>query len=408
MSVLPFILASALTWTPTGLPDGKPEAPLLCQGAFLTPEQGKAVLTQASLRFPDHDSWNAYADHLRSRIQAGAGLQPWPRRTPLNPIVREKRVHAGYTVENVAFESIPGYFVCGNLYRPEKTSGPAPVVLSFHGHGGPVVTEDDYAKQGRFTPWMQARCAALARMGAVVLSVEMVAYGESIAQVGQDSHKLPFSVTLQTWNGVRALDFLLSLPGVDKTRVGVSGESGGGTQTMLLTALDPRVTASAPVVMMSSYFFGGCACESGLPIHRGPDHFANNAMIAALAAPRPLLVVSDGKDWTQHNPDIEFPFLRRIYGYYGVPQRVSNVHLPAEGHDYGPSKRQAVYRFLSDALGLDRTRWLTPAGELDESALTTETYRVMRVFDETHPLPPQAVRTIPALQSVIQGLQKKG
>ena len=161
---------------------------------------------------------------------------------------------------------------------------------------------------------MQARCATLARLGATVFSIDMFGYGDSMQLVGQAAHKQTVALTLQIWNATRALDFLLSLENVDPKRVAVSGESGGGTQTFLLTALDPRVTVSVPVVMVSSYFFGGCACESGLPIHRSAEHFVNNAMIAALAAPRPLLVVSDGKDWTQHVPRIEYPFLQKIYG----------------------------------------------------------------------------------------------
>jgi len=294
MMTLPSFLAAVLaavplsvTWVPSGLPSLAEQGPTLCPGPYLTPEQGQEVLVEARRQFSDAATWTAYATEARAQVQAGAGLNPFPRRTPLDPIVRARRTFDGYSVENIAFESIPGYFVCGNLYRPTEIRAPFPVILSTHGHSRPLVTEADLVQQGRFTPWMQTRCATLARMGAMVLSIEMVGYGESADQFGQGSHAKPFSVTLQTWNAIRALDLLLALDGADRTRVAVSGESGGGTQTILLTALDPRVTFSAPVVMVSSYFFGGCPCESGLPIHRSADHFANNVLIAALAAPRP-------------------------------------------------------------------------------------------------------------------------
>jgi dienelactone hydrolase len=396
----------SVNWVPAGLPAAPTNGPALCPGAFLKPEQGQAVLDAALARFPDRASWDAYASHVRERIQQGAGLAPWPRRTPLNPVIRSRRTYDGYTVENVAFESVPGYFVTGNLFRPLKAKPPYAAVLSTHGHGRRIEKPEDYDTHARFHPGMQARCATLARMGAVVFSIDMFGYGDSIQLVGQDAHKLPPVMTIQVWNAMRAVDFLLSLDGVDPKRVAVSGESGGGTQSFLLTALDPRVAVSVPVVMVSSYFFGGCPCESGQPVHRSADHFANNAMIAALAAPRPMLVVSDGKDWTVNVPKTEFPFLQKIYGYYGASTNVANVHLPDEGHDYGPSKRDAMYRFVAQRFGLDVKAVTDASGKIDESRVTIEKSGPLHVFNDDFPLPVRALRTAAAVEQALRDLQK--
>ena len=395
-----------VAWLPPGIPPAPAQGPALTQGGFLKPEQGKAVLDAALKQFPDRASWDAYAKHLRTRIQEGANLAPWPKRTPLNAVIRQRRTYDGYTVENVAFESVPGYFVTGNLYRPLAAKSSYPAVLSTHGHYSRINKPEDYDNHARFSPTMQSRCASLARMGAVVFSIDMFAAGESMAILGQDAHRQPLAITIQTWNSMRAVDFLLSLDGVDPQRVAVSGESGGGTQTFLLTALDPRIAVAAPVVMVSSYFFGGCACESGLPLHRSADHFANNAMIAALAAPRPLLLVSNGKDWTQHNPTIEFPFLQKIYGYHGVREQVANVHLPDEGHDYGPSKRAAVYRFFAEKLRLDLSAVLGADGKIDESRATMEKSSQLRVFTAEFPIPHHALHDGVAIAQALKKLQQ--
>ncbi|PTX94213.1 acetylxylan esterase [Opitutus sp. ER46] len=399
--------ARNVAWVPSDiLPPAPTSGPALCPGGYLKPEQGQAILDAALARFPDRAAWDAYAAHVRQRIQEGAGLAPWPRRTPLNAVLRARRTHQGYSVENVAFESVPGYFVTGNLYRPLHPTGRTPAVLATHGHTGKITQPSDYDHHARFSPGVQARAATLARMGATVLAIDMFGCGDSIQLVGQAAHRQPTALTIHLWNAMRAVDFLQSLPEVDPARIAVSGESGGGTQAFLLTALDPRIAVSVPVVMVSSYFFGGCPCESGLPIHRSADHFASNAMIAALAAPRPMLVVSDGADWTRHVPESEFPFLRAIYARYGAENAVANVHLPREGHDYGPSKRAAAARFLAERLGLNLAAVQGPDGAIDESPVTIERATALHVFDAEYPIPAHALHTAEAYAAALRQLQQ--
>lgn len=356
----------------------------LCQGYYWTEEQGREKLSAFAQTYNDRSSWEQRAERIRKNLLAGSGLHPFPPKTPLKPVIHSKKTMDGYTVENVAFESMPGFWVTGNLYRPLRAGAKVPAVLCPHGHW------DD----GRFRPDMQLRCASMARMGAVVFAYDMVGYGEST----QMEHKNPDLLKHQTWNSIRAVDFLLSLPGVDPEQIAVTGASGGGTQSFLLAAIDPRIAVSAPVVMIAAHFFGGCDCESGMPIHRGTDFQTNNVEIAACAAPRPMLMLSDGDDWTKNNPELEYPYIKRIYEYYNAGDRLQHVHFADEGHDYGLSKRLAVYEFFARHLDL-KIGSLYKNGRVDESFVKILSKEALSVFDAAHPRPEnvitrEAVRTI--------------
>jgi len=368
-----------------GLVKGAEEKkPILCQGNYQTEEQAKEQLAKFAASYSNLDEWKSRAANIREGILRGAELLPLPKKCPLNPIIHSKREYAGYTVENAAFESLPGVFVTGNLYRPRTGVGPFPAVLCPHGH---FSSPGDY---GRFRPDMQKRCATLARMGAVVFAYDMVGYGDW-KNAGWD-HGRPKALKLQLWNSIRTVDFLTSLADVDPKRIGVTGASGGGTQTFLLTAVDDRVTVSVPTVMVSAHFFGGCNCESGMPIHKSSRHETNNVEIAALAAPRPMLLISDGQDWTKNTPHVEYPHIRSIYELYGAAHNVEYVHLADEGHDYGYSKRIAAYEFLAKHLGLSLVTVKKPDGSIDESFVTIEEQKNMYAFDDNHPRPANAVK----------------
>ena len=373
---------------------GSVREPELCQGNYLSEPAARHQLAEFARGYSTDAQWRRRAGRVREGILRGAGLLPPPKKCSLNPIIHSRRDHDGYSVENVAFESLPGFFVTGNIYRPKLGKPPYAAVLCPHGHfthpgGG-----------GRFRPDMQLRCATLARMGAIVFSYDMVGWGDST----QTTHDHPYVLALQLWNSIRCLDFLESLGEVDMKRVGITGASGGGTQAFLLAAVDDRVSVSIPVVMASAHFFGGCNCESGMPIHRSEFHVTNNADIAALASPRPQLLISCGEDWTKNNPRVEFPYIQNVYRLCGAADKVENVHLAAEGHDYGPSKRAAAFRFLAKHLGLELSRVADPAcyEGIDESGVTVERPDLLRVFDDRHPRPSRALKGDGAITAALR------
>lgn len=351
----------------------------LRQGQFFTPGEAAAELTAILAAVPDATTWRTRADQVRQGILDGAGLPPPAHREPPPALRHSRHSGEGYTVEALRLETAPGFFLGGSLYLPDPLPARLPVVLTPHGHG----PADDVARHPRFSGSVQTRAANLARLGCAALAIDMVGYGDS-HRAGWRHKASDQTLRLQLWNALRAIDYLLALPGADPTRVAVTGASGGGTQSFLLAAVDDRVTLSAPCVQVSAHFFGGCVCESGLPIHVRPTHATNNAEIAALAAPRPQLILSDGADWTRLTPTLEFPFIQKIYALAGAPNAVVNAHFADEGHDYGPSKRAALYAFLAAHWNLDPTR-------ADDTRVTLLSPEDLFVITRDHPLPPDAL-----------------
>lgn len=377
------LTALVMVVTTVGPASAAQEEPELCVGDYQSEQEAKAQLARFAQTYSNLSQWQERARTIRENILRGVELWPLPERCSLKPIIHSKRVYDGYSVENVAIESLPGVFVTGSLYRPTKAGGPYPAVLCPHGHWS---SADDY---GRFRPNMQRRCATMARMGAIVLAYDMVGYGDW-RNAGWE-HRRPDALKLQLWNSIRLVDFLTSRADVDPTRIAVTGASGGGTQSFLLTAVDDRISVSIPTVMVSAHFFGGCICESGMPIHKSRRHETNNTEIAALAAPRPQLIISDGADWTKNVPHVEFPHIRSVYSLYAAEDNVENVHLADEGHDYGWSKRIGAYRFLAKHLGLSLENVINADGRIDETSVVIEKMEDLLVFNADHPRPSYAV-----------------
>jgi len=354
-----------------------------------TEDAAREQLAGFARTYSDKASWEARARNIRACLLREAHLEPLPAKCDLKPIIRGRQERKGYTVENVAFESLPGFFVTGNLYRPADPQARKPMaaVLCPHGH----------SKKGRLADYTQTRCAGLARMGAIVFAYDMVGFNDC----DQVTHKDPNVLALQVWDSIRAVDFLLSLPEVDPKRIGCTGESGGGTQTFLLGAADDRVAVLVPCVQVSAHFFGGCQCESGLAIHKSDRHETNNVEFAALAAPRPQLLISDGKDWTKNLPGVEFPYIWNVYRLYGAQDKVENAHFADEGHDYGPAKRLAMYKFMARYLPLNLKAIVSDAGALDESdAVAPE--ESLKVFTSDHPRPEGSLAGTDAVNAALE------
>ncbi len=358
----------------------------------LTPEEGRENLAYLEKAYTDKASWEKRKYELRPCMLQALQLSPMPAKPKSKPIITNKRVMDGYTIENIAIETLPGVYVSGSLYKPLKFKGKIPVVLCPDGHFG----------DGRYRADGQYRYATLARMGAMAISYDLFAWGESLLQFDGKDHRRSLAMTVQALNSMRILDYMLSLKEADPDRVAITGASGGGSQTMLITALDDRIKLSVPVVMLSSYFSGGCPCESGQPVHLCGGG-TNNDELAAMAAPRPQLVISDGGDWSANVPDTDLPYLKKIYGYYGKADQVENAHFPKEGHDYGKSKRLAMYDFVAKHFKLNIDAVKGADGKVDESKVTIEKFPAQYVFGPSgENLPKNAIHGFGELEKLFK------
>lgn len=406
--VLPLLLAtSVFAAGPQVLSSGKTP-----QDVRLSPPKdydGYFPFTPSTSR----EAWQERADYVRRQILVSQGIWPLPTKCALNPTIHGKVERDGYTVERVYFESLPGFFITGSLYRPVGKPGKLPVVLRpdghfndgrFHDAGLAAVRREIVNGAERFeesgrSP-VQACCVQLARMGCIVFHYDMLGYADSQQLSFDLVHKfgkqrpemntaknwglysavaeanLQSVMGLQTWNSMRVLDFLESLPEADMSRVGVTGASGGGTQTMLIAAVDPRITVAAPAVMVSTSMQGGCTCENASLLRVG----TGNIEFAALLAPKPQLCLS-ADDWTREMPTKGFPELLAQYKLLGAEQNVLHRPLLHFGHNYNYVSRAAIYAWFNKHLKLGHTE---PIIEDDFKRLTTEE---LTVWDATHPKP---------------------
>jgi len=346
-------------------------------------------------------AWEEQAARIRRQLQVACGLWPMPEKTPLAPTIHGKVEGDGFTVERVFFASRPGVYVTGSLFRPTnvKPGEKRPGVLCPHGHWAngrfydagdkgaaeQLKTEAESQECGAHSP-LQARMIHLSRMGCTVFFYDMIGYADQKPldhragfNDAEASLRLQNFLGIQTWNSIRALDFLMSLPEVDSTRIGVTGASGGGTQTFMLCALDPRPTAAFPAVMVGTAMQGGCVCENSDYLRIG----INNIAIAALTAPRPL-GMSGADDWTIDIETKGLPELQQIFGLYGQRDLVAAKTYKQFPHNYNEKSRELMYAWFAKHLKLE-------GAPLKESAFKVLPMTDLTVFSTEHPLPADAL-----------------
>jgi hypothetical protein len=410
--LLSFLALSGTTQTRAAAPRALPEGKQPDDVRLLAPKDLNGYFPFEASK--SKEAWAKRAEEVRRRIAVSQGIWPTPEKTPLNVVIHGRIDRGDYTVEKVYFESVPGFFVTGNLYRPKNQSGKQPGVLFPHGHWKDgrfidtgrlavrkeiVIGSERFEEGGRSL--LQALPVQIARMGCVCFHYDMIGYADSQQFSQELAHGfkkqrpemnspegwglfspqaesyLQSIMGLQTWNSVRALDFLLDLPEVDASRIAVTGASGGGTQTMLLAGTDPRVTVSFPAVMVSTAMQGGCTCENASLLRVG----TGNIEFAALFAPKPQGMTA-ANDWTKEMATKGFPELKQHYEFLGAAKNVQLVNNTHFNHNYNYVNRSAFYAFLNKhfSLGLEE-----PVVEEDYKRLTREE---MTVFDSEHPQPP--------------------
>ncbi len=310
--------------------------------------------------------WEARKKELRLQILAAAGLLPMPEKTPLNPQIFGRIDHEDYTIEKVLLETMPGFYLGGNLYRPKGKSGKLPAIASPHGHW-------TYGRlEHSATGSIPARAINFARQGYVVFTYDMVGWNDTIQTphaFGAKPEEQLWSfgpLGIQLWDSIRVIDFLQSLPEVDPERIAMTGASGGGTQTFIAFAVDDRVKFAAPVNMISSIMQGGSPCENAPSLRVG----TNNMEIGAMMAPRPMIMVAATGDWTRNTPQVEYPAVRSIYELYGKADNLETIQIDAP-HNYNQASREAVYRFFGKRI----------LGRTDPKAFTERNIRLEKLND---------------------------
>jgi hypothetical protein len=307
----------------------------------LTPQERAASLQACFARYTVQrppraasvQEWERRKVQLRRQVLDCLGLWPLPKRVPLKLRLAAERPGQGYTLQRIYWQIFPAVYASGWLYKPVHLEGRVPAILCPHGHW----------ENGARHPTVQTRCIVLAQKGYVVLAVDAVHlddYRGGLNPVG-----------LMTWINMRALDVLESCPEVDARRIGCTGASGGAQQTMYLMAVEPRLAAAVPTVMVS-YFSRILALETA---HCYCNHvpallrFTDEPELCAAFAPKPALYMCVTGDWTAWFPHEGFPEIQAIYRLYQAADRVECRQWEG-GHDYTQAMRETMYAFFD--------RWL--------------------------------------------------
>jgi len=304
-------------------------------------------------------------EELRFNLRMAAGLYPWPDRTPLNARFEHVGDYDGYSVKKVMFESYPGLWSTGNLYLPRPLEGKAPAILNVIGHW-----EEQRLTRSAAADYPQ-QLANFARMGFICLVTDMIGKVDSRQlshEYGTGDKELWSSngLGVQLWNNIRALDLLCAMPEVDADNIGMTGASGGGSQTLFLSLLDERIKAAAPINMISLHMQGGCQCENAAGLRRHTD----NTEMCAMFAPRPLFLAGSTGDWTKNLQTAELPAVLETYRLYGAEDQVEHFYQDAE-HQYNEKTRHRVYSFFARRLmGRDPNWTEQPIETPDLEALT--------------------------------------
>ena len=346
----------------------------------LTQEQSARFLDGATTRA----AWEAKLPRLRQEYFDMLGLWPLPEKTPLKATVTGTLEHAGVVIEKLHFQSRPGLYVTGNLYRPKEPKGKLPAILYVCGHS-------NRGRDGNKTAF-QDHGLWFANNGYVCLMIDSLQLGEVAGKhhgtynLGrmwwQSAGYTPAGV--ECWNGIRAIDYLVSRKEVDPERIGVTGISGGGASTIWISAADERVKIAVPVSGMSdeeSYVTnkvinGHCDCMFLVNTYGWQW-----TTIAALIAPRPLLFVNSDNDriFPMDGNRRIIERLRRVYKMYDKSDLVDD-YVSVGGHDYRPDLRIAVFKFINKHLKND-------TGPVKDAEFTMLPGKELRVFPEDADLP---------------------
>jgi cephalosporin-C deacetylase-like acetyl esterase len=349
-----------------------------------TAKFGRRFLDGAKTR----EEWEQRRPRLMQEYLYMLGLAPLPEKTPLHVTVTGTLERDDFVVEKLHFQSRPGLYVTGNLYRPKKVEGKLPAVLYVCGHSA-------RGRNGNKTAF-QDHGMWFATNGYVCLVIDTLQLGE-IPGIHHGTYNLgrwwwqargytPAGV--ECWNGIRALDYLVSRPDVDADRLAVTGISGGGAATFWIAAADERVKVAVPVSGMSD--LESYVTNKVINSHCDCMFLYNTyawewTTIAALVAPRPLLFANSDKDsiFPMDGNRRIIARLRQLYQMYGKPDLVDD-HVSPGGHDYRPDLRIAVFKWINKHLKHDTG----PVKDADFKWFPNEQ---LRVFPEDKDVPEDAI-----------------